>query len=71
MNRPYIICHMLTSIDGKVTGDFLFQDSCAEATEIYYRRDAKPLFMDADMAGFSLVKSETENGNLVLHYKRS
>ena len=23
MNRPYIICHMVTSIDGKVTGDFL------------------------------------------------
>lgn len=37
MNRPYIICHMVTSIDGKVTGDFLFQQECAEATEIYYR----------------------------------
>ena len=28
---------MVTSIDGKVTGDFLFQNECAEATEIYYR----------------------------------
>ncbi len=37
MNRPYIICHMVTSIDGKVTGDFLFQPECAEATETYYR----------------------------------
>ena len=37
MTRPYIICHMVTSIDGKVTGDFLFQDECAEATDIYYR----------------------------------
>ena len=37
MNRPYIICHMVTSIDGKVTGDFLFQPGCAEATEVYYR----------------------------------
>ena len=37
MNRPYIICHMVTAIDGKVTGDFLFQPECAEATEIYYR----------------------------------
>lgn len=36
MNRPYIICHMVTSIDGKVTGDFLFQPECAGATEIYY-----------------------------------
>jgi len=37
MNRPYIICHMVASIDGKVTGDFLFQPECAEATEVYYR----------------------------------
>ncbi len=37
MNRPYIICHMVASIDGKVTGDFLFRKECGEATEIYYR----------------------------------
>ena len=37
MTRPYIICHMVTSIDGKVTGDFLFQNECYEATDIYYR----------------------------------
>ncbi|MBE6544038.1 MAG: RibD family protein [Ruminococcaceae bacterium] len=37
MKRPYIICHMVMSIDGKVTGDFLFQKECAEATEIYYK----------------------------------
>jgi len=36
MNRPYIICHMVTSIDGKVTGDFLFRPECEAATEIYY-----------------------------------
>lgn len=44
MDRPYIICHMVTSIDGKVTGDFLFQpECCAGATDIYYRlnRDLK------------------------------
>ena len=43
MNRPYIICHMMTSIDGKVTGDFLFQNECSEATDIYYQinRDRK------------------------------
>lgn len=36
MERPYIVCHMVTSIDGKVTGDFLFRKECAEATELYY-----------------------------------
>ena len=36
MSRPHIICHMVTSVDGKVTGDFLFRPECAAATEIYY-----------------------------------
>ena len=36
MNRPYIICHMVTSLDGKVTGDFLSQSGCESACEIYY-----------------------------------
>ena len=36
MNRPYIICHRVTSLDGKVTGDFLSRPECEAATEIYY-----------------------------------
>ena len=34
--RPYIICHMMTSIDGKVTGDFLCSEKGLEASETYY-----------------------------------
>lgn len=37
MERPYIICHMVTSIDGKVTGDFLYQPECEPGTEDYYQ----------------------------------
>lgn len=36
MNRPYIICHMVMSINGKVTGDYLFRPECENATDIYY-----------------------------------
>lgn len=36
MNRPYIICHMVTSLDGKVTGNFLSAPACESACEIYY-----------------------------------
>lgn len=36
MNRPHIICHMVTSLDGKVTGDFLSLSECEKACEIYY-----------------------------------
>lgn len=35
-NRPYIICHMVTSIDGKVTGNFLYTPGSEPATEVYY-----------------------------------
>lgn len=36
MKRPYIIYHMVTSIDGKVTGEFLSAPNCEKACEIYY-----------------------------------
>ena len=41
MNRPYIICHMVMSLDGKVTGDFLFTPECEGTTEIYYEINRK------------------------------
>lgn len=37
MNRPYIICHMTTSIDGKVTGKFLHAPECEKAINLYYQ----------------------------------
>ena len=35
--RPYVICHMGISLDGRVTGDFLSHPACAEAVEAYYQ----------------------------------
>lgn len=37
MKRPYIICHMVTSIDGKVTGKFLETEAGVKAAEHYYQ----------------------------------
>lgn len=36
MNRPYIVCHMVMTPDGKVTGDFLSTPECEAAAELYY-----------------------------------
>lgn len=36
MHKPYIICHMVTSVDGKVTGEFLSRPECEAATDVYY-----------------------------------
>ena len=36
MKRPYIICHLTTSIDGKVTGKHLSDSRGEKAEEAYY-----------------------------------
>ena len=36
MNRPYIICHMTTTLDGKVTGEHLGRANHGPVSEIYY-----------------------------------
>ena len=35
MNRPYVICHMLTSVDGKIDGEYMSVPECAEAFAEY------------------------------------
>ena len=43
MNKPYIVLHMTTSLDGKITGNFLSSTAGEIATEEYYKcnRDYK------------------------------
>lgn len=36
MERPYIICHMTTSLDGKVTGEHLHRPGHSPASQVYY-----------------------------------
>ena len=50
MNRPYIICHMVTSIDGKVMGDFLSRPECEKAMDIYYELNRE--YNKNDTSGF-------------------
>lgn len=46
MDRPYVICHMLTSLDGKIDGAFFAAPECAPAVQqfakvrIFYGCDA-------------------------------
>ena len=35
--KPYIILHMLVSIDGKITGDYMNTDAANTLCEEYYR----------------------------------
>lgn len=35
MNRPYVICHMLATIDGKTEGEFFSLPECGSAAEEY------------------------------------
>ena len=37
MPRPYIICHMTTSLDGKVTGEHLGRPNHGTVSDLYYK----------------------------------
>ncbi len=50
MDRPYIACHMVTSVDGKVTGNFLGSPACEAATEMYYEINRE--YMKKGYSGF-------------------
>lgn len=58
MNKPYVICHMLTSVNGKIDGDFFSAPECAAAlTEYASLREAfdcsATLYGTTMMLGFS------------------
>ncbi|MBQ8914849.1 MAG: dihydrofolate reductase family protein [Clostridia bacterium] len=56
--RPYIICHMVTSIDGKVTGNFLSMPESVPACETYYELNRKYKAMGASGFIFGRVTME-------------
>lgn len=37
MNRPYIFCHMMTSIDGKIMGKYMDTPASEAASDVFYR----------------------------------
>ena len=37
MNRPYTICHILSALDGKITGEFMGMESARSVSEEYGR----------------------------------
>lgn len=37
MNRPYIFCHMLTSIDGKIMGNYMGTPEGEAANDVFYK----------------------------------
>ena len=59
--RPYVICHMMTSIDGKVTGDFLYSEKGIEVSETYYEIN-RQLKGDAFACGRVTMESSFTNG---------
>ena len=59
--RPAVICHMTTSIDGKVTGDFLGSETGLNACDTYYEINRR-LKGDAFACGRVTMESSFTNG---------
>lgn len=36
MNRPFVFCHMVTSLDGKIIGNFMGTDEGSAAGKVFY-----------------------------------
>ena len=36
MNRPYIFCHMMTSLDGKIMGNYMNTPEGGAAGDVFY-----------------------------------
>ncbi len=36
MNRPYVFCHMMTSVDGKIMGSYMEMPEAEEANDVFY-----------------------------------
>lgn len=60
MNKPYIICHMVTSIDGKVTGSFLSRKEAIYSTNVYYNLNRK-YQADAYLCGRTTMQGSFTN----------
>lgn len=59
--RPYVICHMMTSIDGKVTGDFLYGEKGTNSSESYYEINRR-IKGDAFSCGRITMEGSFTNG---------
>ena len=66
--RAEVICHMTTSLDGRVTGEFLSHPACAAAIEEYY--NLHRAYRAGEVRGFSLTRATPCEGALVLEYVR-
>ncbi len=72
MNRPYTICHMITSIDGKITGNFMSDERFSDNLSYYYRLH-KEFKADGFLCGritmsesFPQEKPEVEKSDVVI-----
>jgi len=59
--RPVVICHMMTSLDGKVTGEFLGSEKGLQVCESYYEVN-RMLKGDAFACGRITMESSFTNG---------
>lgn len=63
--KPYVICHMLMSIDGRVTGSFLGERSLSEAMDLYYKINRESS-AEAFACGRVTMQESFANSNLNL-----
>lgn len=52
MNRPYIFCHMMTSLDGKIMGSYMNTKEGENAGNVFYNISLEKILITNIKAGF-------------------
>ena len=58
MNRPYIFCHMMTSLDGKIMGDYMGTPEGNAAGNVFYEKPTLDENSDKVPEGDFIIKSD-------------
>lgn len=63
MKKPYVICHMLSSLDGKIDGDYFSAPECAPATKQF--SEARVFYgCEATLYGTTTMEGSYSEGRL-------
>lgn len=58
MNRPYIFCHMMTSLDGKIMGDYMGTPEGNAAGNVFYEKPTLDENSDKVPEGDFIIKAD-------------
>ena len=68
MNRPYIFCHMMTALDGKIMGSYMETPQGSAAGDVFYEKTLPTLIQPSvsfeNGRKWTQISDSFENGRI-------